>query len=191
MPETEVKPSVRMEKKLTPKKIMGKTLSKDQFFGDGDAVGTEVAIFNIAGIARMMEPGETDFGPYVEYIGDFAAVRRDTGEMIQARRMIMPEVLSDALVNALMPVEGVAATPVQFAFEIGVRRSSEEKGGRGYEFTCRPLLAPVESDQLADLQKRFLQHTAPVVKQIASTVIDNATATHRTTNLARGKGGKR
>lgn len=140
-------PNVRLEKKLSPKTIMSKTISKALF----DDKGTPVDLFVVAGLARGLKTGESNFGPYTEFHGDFGAVDQLSGELVRANRLLLPPVVTNPLREAVTAAEGGT---VEFCYMIGIR--PDPKGERGYEYTCKPVKAPKESDEFAAIANRYL-----------------------------------
>lgn len=103
----------------------------------------------IFGEASRTEIGQTTYGEFVRFRGNFAGVNLSTGEKFRAGAMILPPLIQDILAAAVDQADG----PIQFGLEIGVKPS--EKGNTGYEYTVRPLLEPEENDALMLLESKL------------------------------------
>lgn len=126
---------------------------------------------SIYGAARQFVTGVTTYGDYTKFKGDFEAVNLGTGEAFKSSALILPEIVETMLINALL-AEGAKAgkaktanaaeqagtdaqAPVEFAFTIGVRPTTNKEGsGRGYEFTVKPLQEFSGADAIAHLRDR-------------------------------------
>ena len=111
--------------------------------------GDTVAVAHVIGIAEGMETGVSQFGEWVAFTGSFKGTNLETGEVFRAKKCLLPGIASDALEDGVSGAEG---DPVEFAVEIGIRRTIklDAKGnetGIGYEYTMRPL---IEMDAAAD-----------------------------------------
>ena len=132
-------------------------------------------VAHIYGSARNYLVGSSTYGEFTKFRGDFEAVNLSTGENYRSQNLLLPDIAAGLLVAALHAAgakhgttktattpenPGEPATaPVEFAIEIGVRKTASNKpGGRGYEFTLRPLVETRDSDPLAALRKHVKEH---------------------------------
>lgn len=135
-------------------------------------------VAHIYGSARNYLVGTSTYGEFTKFRGDFEAVNLATGESYRSQNLLLPDIAAGLLVSALHAAgakhgttktattpenPGEPATaPVEFAIEIGVRKTASDKpGGRGYEFTLRPLVETRDSDPLAALRKHVKALPAP------------------------------
>lgn len=130
-------------------------------------------IAKIFGSARQFAVGTTTYGDFVKFKGDFEAINMATGETFRSNSLLVPQILENMLVQALLDagaragktktakdaeVQGDPATaPVEFAVIVGVRPAGSKDGaapaGTGYEFTLKPLVELRDSDPLAHLRQ--------------------------------------
>ena len=143
-------------------------------------------VAQVYGRARGASYGTTHLGEYLKFKGDFEAVNLATGEVYRSQNLLLPEIASALLAEALtmkgavtgtIPAPGTkepgkppvdASTPIEFAFEIGVRsKASTTPGGAAYEYTVRPLMESRETDSLSGLRALLPGHKAPVEQPAA------------------------
>lgn len=151
-------------RKITIATVAGKVkgnaeLMKKIIEADGQAVG----LMDVFGIASKGKPGETQFGEFVKFVGQFRAVNLATGEVFAAPACILPTFLADDIYGA-MTAGGEGVRNAQFAFRIGVFYAPESV--TQYQYDAQPLIQPAEADALALLEKqaqegaRLLEHKA-------------------------------
>ena len=104
----------------------------------------------VYGRADRMELGSTTFGEYTKFKGQFEAQNIANGELYQSGVLIVPEIVSNLIAGALEANEGQA---VEFAFIVSAIPDKKE-GGRGYQFTAKPLMQEQKSDPLAQLRNK-------------------------------------
>ncbi len=138
---------------------------------------TDGPIAHVYGSARNYLVGSSNYGTFTKFRGDFEAVNLATGESYRSQNLLLPEIASGLLIAALHAAgakHGTAKTastqeepgepatsPVEFAIEIGLRKTKSDKpGGAGYEFTLRPLIEAKDSDPLAALRTAVEKHKA-------------------------------
>lgn len=100
-------------------------------------------ILRVAGLCVGLKEGETSYGPYIGFVGNFTLVNPDTGETIKAASLFLPDVATMPLAAAVK----MGGTP-QFAFDVLV--SLDEKSPVGYSYSIVDLL-PQENDPIAAL----------------------------------------
>lgn len=116
-------------------------------------------LYDIFGQIESHEVGDSTFGEYVAYLGTFKAINLDTGEVYRSKKCLFPQLVSDALVDAVIDAEA-NKTIVEAAVRIGMRRTVKfDKAGAetgiGYEYTMMPLIPIGEADDpLAALEQR-------------------------------------
>jgi hypothetical protein len=110
--------------------------------------GEKKAVCVFYGEARDSKIGQTQFGDFLKFTGNFGAVNMETGERFRSGTLILPAIMENILDSAIKETEGA----VQFAIEIGVKHSAN--GNTGYEYTVRPLLEPSENDPLLMLESK-------------------------------------
>lgn len=130
--------SIKFLKKLSTATIIGKIPAMQEGEPTRD-------LYTIMGIATKMKHGEGDFGEWTCFIGQFEAIKIETGEIFRSSRCFLPRMESDEVSGALAS----GAEQVQFAFKVSVQPSDKGK----YEYICQPLSRPAESDALSNLRK--------------------------------------
>ncbi|WWT39187.1 ssDNA binding protein [Enterobacteria phage PRDteal] len=105
------------------------------------------ALASIYGRVRGKKVGQSTFGDFIKFEGEFEGVNIATGEVFRSGALILPKVLESLLAGA---VDG--ENTVDFAVEIWAKPS--EKGNTGYEYGIKPLIEPAASDELAALRNQ-------------------------------------
>jgi hypothetical protein len=104
------------------------------------------ALMNVLAKITSATPQETQFGPYLDFRGQFEAVNLETGEVLRGSRMIMPSLIEQELSAALEEAEQTDGGVVLAAFTVGVEPS--ERGSTGYAYTL--TVAEIGGDEVAD-----------------------------------------
>ena len=130
-----------LTKKITVKSVIGDV--KKMFKG----VTEKTAIMRVVGIARSMQAGEGDYGPWVKFKGTFQGINLLTGEEMTAPYCLLPEVASCLVENQLGADD---VTSVEFGFDLYIKPSDTPIG---FEYLAEPLVEPTGADPLAHLSK--------------------------------------
>lgn len=118
----------RVARKITVADVCGK-LAKGSVEGPRQ-------IMSVLARVTDMKPQETQYGPYIDFRGQFEATNLETGEVHQGSRMIVPSIVEQELEAAFMgQVDGDDV--LLAAFVIGVEPS--ERGSMGYAYTLEIL----------------------------------------------------
>jgi hypothetical protein len=88
-------------------------------------------LMNVLARVTSMKPQETQYGPYIDFRGQFEATNLETGEIHQGSRMIVPSIVEQELEAAFEGSESDGV--ILAAFTVGVQPS--ERGSMGYEYT--------------------------------------------------------
>lgn len=109
----------------------------------GKEDGFKTPVFRIAGTAGSLKRGESNFGPWVAFMGSFVAVDLTNPakpEAYQSGSAFLPKVIEDMLVKAVEIVDPesgeVSNRDVQFDITVGL--VVNEKSTVGYEYTVTP-----------------------------------------------------
>lgn len=118
-------------------------------------------VMRIMGQATKTVTGNTDFGAFVGFMGNFEATNVRTGEIFRSGKCFLPPVATNLLEGA---VAGANGAPVMFAFDIGVKEDDESSVG--YVYTATPILDAGEADPIEQMKKTINAPAlpAPVVK---------------------------
>ena len=135
-------------KKITVKTVLGDV--KKMVLGDKkkgvEGLDVKTDVMRVAGIARRMETGESEYGPWVKFKGSFMGTNLITGEEFRAGSAMLPEVASELLEEA-MNAEG--AENVKFGFDVAV--TPDDSIAIGYQYSVTPLIEATEDDPLLSL----------------------------------------
>jgi len=129
---------VQLVKKISTKTIVGK-ITRDMI----PAKGTKY-LFRIMGSAVGTKVGESNYGGFIGFRGNFKAVKVDDQTVVRSAVAFLPAMATDLLLAA---VEGnEAGGGVQFAFDVGIKAGDTPTG---YEYVVTPLVEAQDSmDQL-------------------------------------------
>lgn len=142
---------IKLVAKLSMKTVFGNARSALPE-NDGETSGPLVRIVGTAGSTKS---GESNFGEWLAFIGQFQAVNLRTNESFRSGKLFLPSVAQDMLLGAMTSVD---AAGVEFAFDIGIRRNDSAQVG--YEYVVVPLLDVSESDPCARLMKQLASDVA-------------------------------
>jgi hypothetical protein len=106
-------------------------------------MGAVVLLFRVYGIAHGIKKGESNFGPWVSFSGEFEAVGAD-GEVYRSANLFLPEVAEQLLLPVVMSDKNEGG--VRFAFDIGAKATEATVG---YEYVVKPVVQIAENDSLA------------------------------------------
>lgn len=102
----------------------------------------------IYGVIRGKKVGQSNFGDFVNFSGEFEGVNIQTGEVFRSGNMILPKMMESMLAGSFD--EDAKDISIEFGVKIGVIPS--EKGNTGYEYTISPLIETAPSDALLALR---------------------------------------
>lgn len=129
---------VELVKKISTKTLCGK-ITRDMIPTKGT-----LYLFRIAGVAVGTKVGESTYGGFIGFRGNFKATKIDDGTVVRAAVAYLPGMATDLLLAA---VEGnESGSGVQFAFDVGIKAGDTPTG---YEYVVTPLVEAADSlDQL-------------------------------------------
>src|SRR5262249_28824075 len=81
------------------------------------------------------------YGAYVKWLGDFRAIRPDTGEVFASNTLIVPEI-ANAKIRAAMGIaenNAGARQNVMLGFRLGVTSEARKVGNKGYAYVLRDI----------------------------------------------------
>ena len=125
-------------------------ISVSKVFGAIKAPKEKTSIMQVIGIATSCKTGQSQYGEYIEFAGDFEAINLITGETFRSSKCFLPGAVPEMVAVALAKgkeVEGFSG--LQFAFSIAV---SPSQNPIGYEYQVTPLVENKEADPLAALR---------------------------------------
>lgn len=131
-------------RKLTARDIMGDKVPQPTKPTD---------LYTIYGIASGIKGGESAYGHWEMFTGEFRAVRISDGAEFAAPVAAIPEP-AFGMIKAALTQEG-NTQGVQFALIIGNKPSPREPDKK-YEYTVKPVVKPAENTLLQDLREKSL-----------------------------------
>lgn len=141
---------VTLLKKITMSEVNGLLRASGGFkpkvhFGAAeDGSFAPVLIMRVAGVVTGKEVGTTNYGPFVRFKGNFAAINKN-GDEFRSPSLILPPP-ADGLTEAAF--DAGDGTPVELAFDI---MAVHDAGDRGYKFQVQPLMQQTQADPLDTL----------------------------------------
>lgn len=141
-------------KKLSYKTVCGK-INRRELPEDKSTLH----VMRVIGVANKLVTGNSDFGAFVGFLGNFEATNVKTGEVFRSGQMFLPPIASNLLEAAIAHAEG---KNVEFGFDIGVKE--DDASAVGYIFTATPLIDAGESDPVAMLKSRITAPALPAPK---------------------------
>ena len=116
--------------------------------------GKPITVMRVAGQAVGTKSGDSNYGEWTALVGSFIATNPETGEVVEASQLFLPEV---ALIPIQVALGQAGARAVDFAIEVIVQPSNNTKpGGSPYEYSFVNLMAPAENDPMAKLRSLLL-----------------------------------
>lgn len=127
-------------RKLTSKSIMGERSARPE--------AKEKHLYRIAGTAHSLQTGESDFGPWIAFKGNFSALRHD-GKFYAAPKAFLPEPMQSMLESEILKASADGLTPaITFAVDVSIAQADT---GVGYEYQCKPVIQ-AENESLSLLE---------------------------------------
>lgn len=120
-------------KKLTVATIYGKVAVKDI------PEGGELKLCRIAGFARGVKQGESNYGDWKALEGEFTARNEQTGEIFASAQAFVPGAMGDMLVQSMeSALREDAAAQLKFSVDVAVIVSPRDPNK--YEYKVRPVI---------------------------------------------------
>lgn len=144
-------------KKMSAKSIIGnvKELARLTFLTDGKldpAKDKPLIMFQLIGVAKGTKTGETDYGRWVSFEGQFKAtglIPDENGavESYHSNRAFLPDPAQSMLESALEHSD-----EIELAFQVGIKYADN---AYGYEYVVKPIFEPKETDAIAAIEQRM------------------------------------
>lgn len=136
-------------RKITVKQVWGSTIDFEEIQKSPDGL---LPIMDMFGIAARYKPGESDYGPFTRFIGQFRAINLKTGEMFRAPVCLLPKFLEEDLVAAMTQKDGELNNA-----EFGVRLSAkyDKTAATKYVYIADSLIESGQSDAMTALENRI------------------------------------
>jgi len=152
-------------KKLSFKTVVGK-VNRRELPEDG----SPMLVMRVIGVANKLVTGNSDYGTFAGFLGNFEATNVASGEVFRSGKMFLPTVCSSLLEAAIAANNGAN---VEFGFDIGVK---EADNSVGYEYTATPIIEASETDPVSLLKSRISAPALPApTKKGAAPALTNET----------------
>ena len=172
---------VKLLKKLVAKDIVGRArLIYRKKFVDGPDGKPSTAfeplspapLYVVFGQARDTKTGESDYGPWVAFLGHFEAIDLETGERYVSDKLHLQDPAEGLLVDQMAKRTNPSDT-IGFMFEVGKKPSQkwmDTDNGNSYEFTVKTHFQIDKADPLADMRRLALKSgpLAATLKRLAA-----------------------
>lgn len=146
--------------------------------------GIEQGLMRVIGLATEVITGNSTYGAWTGFKGQFQATNILTGEIYRGSQVFLPDTVTDLLA----PVVKSSENGVEFAFDIGAKPANNVIG---YEYTINHLMKVEENDPLNALSARLLASApalpAPKTAQAAVTNEAAQTATEEKPAASKSK----
>jgi len=140
---------------LFPKKITTKSmgLSVHQLEQVAEqAQPKAVPVLRVWGIVSNRQDGSSQFGSYIKFSGEIAAMNLITGEEARSQALLLPAV-GEAVVATLLDRAVKNGATAQVALEITVEYNNSAKGGTKFAYGVKPLMEFKGDDALSEMAK--------------------------------------
>ncbi len=117
-------------------------------FGKVKKPEAPVGLVRVIGIANGVKTGQSQYGDWTAFTGDFKAFNLENGKEFRAGKVFLPAIAQNLIEGALANAD---AESVQFAFDIGIKPADTQAG---YEYTVTPLVEARDNDPLAALEEK-------------------------------------
>lgn len=172
---------VHLPKKLVAKEIVGRgrLIYRKKFIKDAEGKETEAfepllpePLYVVFGQARDTKTGESDYGPWVAFLGHFEAIDLQTGERYVSTVLHLQDPAEGLLIDQLSRRKEASDT-VGFMFEVGKKPSQkwmDTDNGNSYEFTVKTHFQIDKVDPLAEMRRLALKSgtLAATMKRLAA-----------------------
>jgi hypothetical protein len=134
-------------KKITTKLVMDGRISA------ADVANGAIHLYGVIGICTGAKVGESQYGAWMGFTGQFEATRYKDGARFVAPIAFIPEPASSMMAAALDRAAKNNQEPsLQFAFIIGAKKST---AAIGFEYTVEPVLQASQNDALQALRDQI------------------------------------
>lgn len=147
MTQSKQAPKMELLSKISLKSVYGAVDIKKLHEGK-----TTLNLMRVLGIASGVKTGQSSFGDWLAFTGNFKAIDLTTGNEFRSGKIFLPAIASGLIEGAIQQAE---ADSVQFAFDIGVKPVQDRQGKDSYEYTVTPLVEAQDNDPLNELENKL------------------------------------
>ncbi len=126
-----------------------------------------IPFMRVYGVATRAEIGESDYGVWKAFIGQFKAVNLLDGVEYSSGKLFLPDVAGDLLEGALGASE---TNSVEFGFDLIA--VPDEASTIGYVYQAESLIEPAKDDTFSRLEKslpgKVLEHKPANKKEVGT-----------------------
>ena len=126
-----------------------------------DGAGQAIFLARIGGIVVSHFIGESKFGEWVGFKGDFTALTKD-GDAFEASTAFLPATVANALVAKL----DQGQVEIEVLADVFVVET--DKNASGYAYMCEPVLTESADKRKQDLNKRIMSGKLPAQLTLAA-----------------------
>lgn len=163
---------IHMPKKIVAKEIIpraklkggktwipGRNPTTNELLNDGSGVwklDDPKPLYTVFGTATSTKTGETAFGVWTGFLGQFEAVRAEDGVRFRSSVLMLQDPAQGLLLAALQEAKTRDRdASISFAFNVGLRTSerwAKSEEGNSYEYTVDSVINVATTDPLAHLR---------------------------------------
>lgn len=154
---------VSLENKLVAKNIVKRSALTYHKNAEGKLLDDSPRmLYRIWGVATSVRHGDSTYGQWTAFQGNFKALRFSDMQLFQAPEAFLQGAAETLLLDALKKAQsGDPTASVRFAFDVGVRPSAKwiaEDKGNSYEYTMKTVLESQEHDPLEELTAEAMRN---------------------------------
>lgn len=142
---------------LFPKKITTQTMGlKPDVLEEiaAEAKGKQVSVLRVWGIVSGMTPGVSQFGNFMKFTGELAAINLITMDEARSQALLLPGV-AEGVVASLYNKASKDGGSAQIGIEVAVEENISAKGGTKFRYIVKPLFEYKGDDALAEMAKQL------------------------------------
>lgn len=133
-----------MIKKISTKTVLGNVKAIVQDLKEGE----KTRAMMVVGVAKGVRTGESTYGPWVSFKGQFKATNLLNGEVSVSGECFLPDIASNMIEAQLADADSV-----EFGFDIVIKYDDDARDKYVYEI--EPLFEPQENDPLLLLEAKI------------------------------------
>ena len=131
-------------------KTLGFTMATLKEILDNLKDGESAMLYSVAGIARDTQQGESQYGPWLAFKGEFVAKLAGKDETIRSPKAFFPSPFDGMLENAISAAqEDGTKRPVEFGVQVFIKKDNSVQAG--YTYVVQPVVKVKEADALNSL----------------------------------------
>jgi len=140
---------------ISKKKLSAKLIGDIKTMAAKGELANGQALYRAIGVVDGMRTGQSTYGEWVGFTGDFEMTNMLTGEVFQGSQFFPDASVTEAIVNKLKMVEG---STVEIALECCI--DIDKAHPTGYAYVSRPIIEN-GANRLESLRQRMAALPAP------------------------------